>query len=131
MHSPNTIQQFIHLRSIGKTLMGISDALHVPISTVGDWNKRYADHIRHERAVKWEFCENSAGLALEADLIRLSIRIRACEKELERRPLTDMSTAELLRLLSASRREYFRRRNPLLAPLERPSSDPNLNPTLT
>jgi hypothetical protein len=71
------------------------------------------------RAMNWERCEASSQLAWEKDLVRLAFLIHHCQDELDRRPLTNLSNSELLRLLFSARRDYFKRRDPLLAPLER------------
>jgi hypothetical protein len=124
MHSPDKIQAFLDLRSKGNCLAFISQDIDVPISTLSDWNRRYALEIDTSRATKWEFGEQTIGLNAEADLVRIAQRLHVCERELDRRPIAHMTTTELLRVISLWRREYFRRRNRLLAPLERPSRFP-------
>src|SRR5688572_2071537 len=133
MHSPDLIHQFIELRAQGISLMDISDKISVPKSTLHDWQKRHAEEIQLARAGKWEYAEEGIGYGCESDLIRLVQRLRMCEKELSRRSLSQMSNSELIRLTFATRREYFKRRDPLLKPLEHPRRNPtpNLTPNLT
>src|SRR5687767_12007612 len=115
-----TIHQFIELRAQGRSIGHLSDELNIPYSTLGDWNKRHREQIDFKRALKWEQCEASSQLAREKDLIRLTFLIHKCQNELDRRPIHNFSNSELLRLLFTARRDYFKRRDPLVAPLERP-----------
>ena len=137
MHSPELIDQFIDLRIQGATLIEISEKLSVPKSTLHAWQKRYAEEIQLAHATIWEAGEKFAGFDCQADLLRLAIRLQRCEEELSRRSPAKMSNSELMRLTFATRREYFKRRDPLLKPLEHPRRppipipNPNLNPTPT
>jgi hypothetical protein len=115
-----THNQFIDLRAKGWSLSHIAEELHVPDSTLGDWNKLHREDIALRRAINWERCEASSQLAWEKDLVRLAFLIHHCQDELDRRALTNFSNSELLRLLFSARRDYFKRRDPLLAPLECP-----------
>ena len=128
MHSLDKIQLFLDLRSKGNCLAYISSAIDVPVSTLGDWNRRYVLEIDASRAAKWESAEQSLQFNPEADLIRISQRIHACEKELDRRPIARMRVRELVRVISLWRREYFRRRNLLLAPIERSCRSVSVTP---
>jgi hypothetical protein len=118
-YSNETIQQFIELRSIGRSLSDISEELKVPRSTLGDWNKRHFPQIELAAAANWETCEARSPLHFPRDLAWLGHLIVRCQTELDRRSLQRMSNADLLRLLFGARRAYFKRRDPLLAPLER------------
>jgi hypothetical protein len=130
MHSSDLIHRFIELRAQGKSLMDISERISVPKSTLHDWEKRHAAEIQLSRAGKWEYVETGFGFGCEEDLGRLIQRLRRCEEELSRRSLSQMTNSELIRLTFATRREYFKRRDPLLKPLEHPRRNPNptLNP---
>lgn len=134
MHPPEKIQQFFELRSRGNCLGYISTAINVPTSTLGDWNRRYAVDIEACRACKWEAAEQAVKFNSEADLVRVIQRLNAFERELDRRPLGSMSVGELVRVISLWRREYFRRRNALLRPIEQtaliPKSDPEISGNL-
>ena len=132
MHSSDVIAQFVDLRIRGNTLVEISDKLSIPKSTLHDWEKRHFDEIQLGRAAAWEYVEAGVGLSREADLIRLGTRLQLCEEELSRRSLAKMSDSEVIRLTFATRREYFKRRDPLLKPLEHPRRHtPTPNLTLT
>ncbi|MCI0746068.1 MAG: hypothetical protein L0Y58_11740 [Verrucomicrobia subdivision 3 bacterium] len=120
MHSQKTIQQFIKLRSRSYSLHDISERLRVPRSTLGDWNARYFLEISTARAANWERIEAAAAHFAEHDLFRVLGLVERAEHELARRDLTFMKDSDLIRLFCVSRREYFRRRDRLMAPLERP-----------
>jgi hypothetical protein len=125
MHSHDTVNRFIELRAQGKSLMDISEKISIPKSTLHDWQKRHADEIQLTRAGKWEYVETGFGFGCEEDLGRLIQCLRRCEEELSRRSLSNMSDTNIMRLTFATRREYFKRRNPLLKPLEHPRRTPN------
>jgi hypothetical protein len=114
-----TIHQFINLRAQGRSLGHLAIQLDIPRSTLGDWNKLHREEIDLQRAMKWEQCEASSQLAREKDLVRLTLLIHKCQDELDRRSVARFSNSELLRLLFSARRDYFKRRDPLVAPLER------------
>ena len=99
MHSPDKIQQFFDLRSRGNCLSYISRTIGVPISTLGDWNRRYALDIDAARACKWEAAEQAVKFNTEADLVRVIQRVDAFERELDRRSPERMSVGELVRTL--------------------------------
>src|SRR5688572_27093309 len=120
MHSPELRDKFFALRSRGMSLAGISRKLNIPKSTLGDWNTEHLAELIRERAIKFEDLESQVGFNIEHDLLRLLSRLRICEHELDKRRPDLFSTRELLRVINATRREYYRRRHILMAALESP-----------
>jgi hypothetical protein len=109
---------FIQLRARGVSLGVISTQIDVPKSTLGDWDKSFADEIARLRAIEWEAVEEQFGRTLEKDLCAMAERIRKWEARIDRMNPDHFKVREVLAVLRETRREYFRRRAILMAPLE-------------
>ena len=109
---------FVQLRARGISLGVISAQLDVPKSTLGDWDKSFADEIARLRAIEWEAVEERFGRTLEQDLCAMAQRIRKWEARIDRMNPDHFKVREVLAVLRETRREYFRRRAILMAPLE-------------
>lgn len=109
---------FIQLRARGISLGVISAELNVPKSTLGDWDKSFAEEIARLRAIEWEAVEEQFGRTLEKDLRAMAERIRKWEGRIDRMNPDHFKVREVLAVLRETRREYFRRRAILMAPLE-------------
>jgi len=98
----------------------------VPKSTLGDWDKQLHDEIARLRAIEWEAIEEQFGRTIEQDLRAMAERIRKWEARIDRMNPDHFNIRHVLAVLRETRREYFRRRAILMAPLER--SAPSKNP---
>ena len=109
---------FVQLRARGISLGVISNELDVPKSTLGDWDKSFSVEIARLRAIEWEAVEDQFGRTLEKDLRAMAERIRKWEARIDRMNPDHFKVREVLAVLRETRREYFRRRAILMAPLE-------------
>ena len=121
MHSNDVKNQFIAMRSRGLSLSKIADELHIPKSTLGDWDKQHEAEINRLRLIEWEEVEADFAASLQDDLKRVMKRVRAAEDELDRRQLKYFTMQELFQLIRENRREYSRKRALLSVPVERAS----------
>jgi len=119
---------FLQLRARGTSLGAISTQLSVPKSTLSDWDKQLADEISRLRAIEWEAVEEELGRTLEQDLRKMAERIRKWEARIDRMNPDHFDIRQALALVRETRREYFRRRAILMAPLARPSRSSSQHP---
>ncbi len=119
---------FLQLRARGTSLGAISTELSVPKSTLSDWDKQLADEISRLRAIEWEAVEEELGRTLEQDLRKMAERIRKWEARIDRMNPDHFDIRQALALVRETRREYFRRRAILMAPLARPSRSSSQHP---
>jgi hypothetical protein len=117
-YTDKTRYLFVQLRARGISLGVISTQLDVPKSTLGDWDKSFADEIARLRAIEWEVVEEKFGRTLEQDLCAMAERIRKWEARIDRMNPDHFRVREVLAVLRETRREYFRRRAILMAPLD-------------
>src|SRR5881628_465641 len=118
-YSNDTKYQFLQLRARGTSLGHISQQLGVPKSTLSDWDKQHRDEIHHLRAIEWEMLEEQFGRTIQHDLKAMAARIRKWETELDNLDPGYEDVPTMLKVLRETRREYFRLRDIIMAPIER------------
>jgi hypothetical protein len=121
MHSIDTRNEFVVLRSQGLSFDKIAARLGVSKATLGRWHYECLHEIQLLRALQWEHLEDELGHRLEDSLKLIAQRIRRLEAELDSRDPETFTRTELARVIRNSRLDYLKLRSILLAPLGPPT----------
>jgi hypothetical protein len=98
MHTPDTKNRFIILRSQGWSISHIAEHLHVSRPTLIKWNEDYRCLIKSLRAVELEALHESVLASHQTEIDRLTKQQQAIAAELSNRKLSDVSTEKLFAL---------------------------------
>ncbi len=98
MHTSETKNQFVILRSQGWSISRIAERLHVSKPTLIKWNEDYHCVIRSLRALELETLHESILASHKAEVDRLSKLQESIATELSNRKLSDVSTERLFAL---------------------------------
>ena len=122
MHDDIAIQNFIHLRALGKSYAKIYQELGVPRSTLARWGHTYRNEIQEQRALECEAVQEQCFQDSRLQWEHLASQLQQVQRELSIRPLGDVSTVALFNLAARLRSEIEREKSKLLFP-ETASSD--------
>lgn len=99
MKDEKTKQQFLELRADGWSYQRIAAELKVGKQTLINWSKELRHEIANLRAIQMEALQEQYG-ALVTHRIRLfGEKLRALERELDTRDLSELPTEKLLNLM--------------------------------
>jgi transposase len=113
MHDLDTQKQFVLLRSKGQSYDRIAAELKVSRQTLINWSRKFRFEIQNLRAIEMETLRLSVLASGEAHVQALGARLQQVESELQKRNLSDLTTAGLLSLASRLRREIHAETGPL------------------
>jgi len=108
MHDQETQQKFVELRTQGRTFARIAEELKVSKRTLIDWSRKFQFEIHNARAIEVEALQEKYVASLEERLRRLGGQLAEVEKELETRPVAELSTPRLFTLAESLRRQIQR-----------------------
>ena len=115
MHSNKTKEKFFKLRADGWSLARISDQIGVSKTTLVEWNHQFRDRLRSLQAVRLEALHERILADQESDLARLLSRQRALEKELDKRPLSEVPIEKVFHMVESLRRQVSQAREQFFA----------------
>lgn len=107
-------ESFIELRAQGKSFVAIAEEIDVSKTTLIAWSREMHEQIHNLRAINDEALREKYHLTKKHELETLSCRLEAVEKELEGRPLADISTDKLYGVLFKLMSEIREERKPLM-----------------
>src|SRR4051812_42793392 len=105
MHTPETRQKFIKLRTQGWSYTRLAAELSVAVSTLVEWSRQLRVELQNQQAID---CDDVKYRLLGPRQTRanlLSERLAAIESELRNRDLTTVSTQSLYSLSASLRRQ--------------------------
>jgi transposase len=105
MHDLDTQKRFVILRSKGQSYDRIAAELNVSRQTLINWSRKFRFEIQNLKAIEMESLQQSVLTSGEAHVRALGAQLQQVEQELQKRNLSDLTTAGLLSLVSRLRRE--------------------------
>jgi transposase-like protein len=110
---PQVIERFIELRAQGWSFARIAAELDVSKPTLINWSRQHQHRIRNLQALELEAAAEQCKLSRRHCLESLADDERRLREELACRDLKDISTARLLLLVAALRKEANALNGPL------------------
>jgi hypothetical protein len=95
MHSTETINQFLNLRSQGWSFARIADRLHISKPTLLDWNRKHQRKLDSMKAIQRRSAEETIRVSGQHELQTLTTFYHALRRELVSRTLKDLSDDEI------------------------------------
>jgi transcriptional regulator with XRE-family HTH domain len=108
MHTPETQQKFIELRSREWTYDRIAAELGVAKSTLIEWSRKFRFDINNRLALEVDELRHRILGPRQARVNVLAQKLARIEEELRKRDLTQVSTARLFSLADSLRRQLER-----------------------
>lgn len=123
MHDPQLLEQFLQLRVLGHSIPKIAKKMHMPASTLYDWNERARPRIQQLRLRRLEEAEESILGIQPAQFERLAHYLKVIDKQLAAKiadsDAANLTLPELVRISGSLRRQLH-----TLKPIERSQADP-------
>lgn len=113
MHDLDTQKQFVLLRSQGKSYDRIAADLNVSRQTLINWSRKFRFEIQNLQAIERESLQQTVLASREAQARALGEQLKQVEAELQKRNVSDLTTAGLLALAGRLRREIRAEIGPL------------------
>jgi hypothetical protein len=107
MKDIETQQQFIQLRSQGRTFAEIAQALSVSKQTLISWSQKLRFEIQNLRAIEREALQHQLIDSHETRACAVAEQLRKVEAELATRNLETVSTARLYSLAASLRKQIL------------------------
>ena len=108
MHDQETQQKFVALRAQGRSFSRIATELNVARCTLIDWSRKFQFQIQNQRAIELEALQEKYLATREERLARMGGQLAEVEVELQKRSVTELSTARLFALAESLRRQIQR-----------------------
>jgi hypothetical protein len=113
MHTDQTIQRFIELRSQGWTFARLIAELNVSKPTLIAWSRKYQFQIQNLRAIELEALADKWLTSVSDRVNSLGEQLRRVESELAGRDMKDLSTSQLYLLARRLRRQIEQTAGPV------------------
>ena len=98
MHSIETREQFVELRGAGKSYNAIADELNVSKPTLIEWGKEMQREVSNAKVLRMDELFETFAVSKAKRIELFGKRLDAILLELDKRQLSDVPTASLLRL---------------------------------
>ena len=105
MHTPETRQKFIKLRTQGWSYVRLAAELGVAVSTLIEWSRQLRCELQNQQAIESDDVKYRLLGPRQARANGLSEKLAAIEGELRKRDLTTVSTQGLYALSASLRRQ--------------------------
>jgi len=113
MHDLETQKQFVLLRSQGKSYDRIAAELKVSRQTLINWSRKFRFEIQNLQTIELESLQHTVLASRDVRVRALGAQLQQVEAELQKRSVTDLTTAGLLGLARRLRREIHAEIGPL------------------